>query len=163
MKRAALGLLTSAVVLASCLQKESPVEYNDRIVARMDGAIQAISGLEATFELAEPEKMDSAYRELIISLTESLQGVDSIGLFGEDSLLNAAAESSLKGHLEVAQELYPEYIALLKAPDSLFTSEQQTLAFQLKEQIDTKNAEVLQSFKKAQLAYGQAYKIVFEE
>jgi len=163
MKYLAIGVIASALFLASCLPKEDPVEYNDSIVSRIDGVIQAINGLESTFESYVPGEMDSAYQVLMLSLQESTQGVDSIGLLGNDSLLKKAAEATLLRHTSVARDLYPEYISLLKVPDSLFTPELQTRAFEVKEQIDRQNAEAQQLFTNAQTAFGKEYSVSFED
>lgn len=161
MKYFGISLIAATSFLTSCSPKEDPVEYNDRIVGRIDGAIQSINGLESTFESYIPEQMDSAYQVLMLSLQESVGAVDSIGPLGSDSLLRNAAESTLQQHLNVARDLYPEYISLLKVPDSLFTPELQTRAFELKDEIDTQNADAQQLFINAQATFGKEHNLLF--
>ncbi len=164
MKKVLYILPLIVLFITACESRsEKAAVYNDAIIDHQISIIEAFDRLDSSFNQYDADEMDYSYLMLEAEIKTGLRILDTIGGFGKDTLLLDAARDLFHFYDEMADKEYVELIDLLKIPDSLYTSEDQTHAFNLNANINMKFNEAHEQFISAQKHFGGQFNVEFDE
>lgn len=163
MKNYAFLLFLLFIGLASCTSRsDKAAAYNDSIIEKQSAVIIAFDKLDASMTDLDDEGMAADYLILRGRVKESIQMLDSLGPFQDDTALLEASKSLFNGYDQLMEVEYGELIDILDASDSVFSVETQQKAYQLQSEIFTKLKTLHSEFTEEQRAFGERYNVIFE-
>lgn len=142
---------------------QQAVDYNDAVVAQQKLIVKELNVLEEAFVNFNPADMDRAYSSASKQIDKSLDQVNKIAPFNDNSDLKEAAIKLFGVYKSVIKNEYAAIIALNKLPESRFGKAEEIKIKDISKTIDTKLNNALAEFSKQQAAFASKYNFELEQ
>jgi len=164
MKKTLIVLSLIAIFISACdSRSEKAADYNDTLIDHQISIIQAFDRLDSSFSEYDAGEMDYSYLMLEAEIKTGLRVLDTLGGFKSDTILSSSALELFEFYEKVADTEYVQLMELLNIPDSLYTSENQSEAFNIHATINNQFKEAHRNFIAAQKQFGKKFNVEFED
>lgn len=165
-----LLLLIGIVVAIQSCEKQSPVEYNNGIIAHQVKIVEKIDELKKAidnYNVLPPDvaidEMNIAYDKAVFQIDSGISFIQNVEDFkGDNSLKNGAGKLFIT-YKEIIEGEYKSIIELYKIPDAMFTTEDSEKLEVLSEESNKKLKTAYEDFIKVQKKFEADNNLKLEE
>ena len=164
MRHSLLLLLALVVVSTGCETRSAKaVRYNDAILNQQAQISLAFNAMDSALNTFDGREMEYAQKLLQAEVMKGQKLLDTIGTFRGDSSLLVASRSLFNFYETVAEDDYAELMHILSIPDSSYTRDHQTRAYELDSVIRVEFKVAHDAFVRKQQKFWNQYHIVASE
>jgi hypothetical protein len=152
-------LFFSAALLVSCGPTvKDAIKYSDNIETQNELVIGKLEELIDSYDEYIPEEMDNAYAAANTQVNESLDYINKMQPFGEDSTFKAGAQQLFKTYKSILDVEHKKIISLLKLPADKYGDEEIAEYAKLIETANQKADSELNRLIQVQESFAKKYK-----
>jgi len=156
--------LGSIFYFASCKEKLTPVEYNDKIVNEQVKIAKLMFDIPATIN--DPETTEITINKAIAQADSSIENLEKLGGYKGDNTFQQAAINLFKFYKEICQKDFREMFSLINQMKTQTEPDSQAVVNRIQEisqNIAEKEKSFDESFANAQKSFAEKYQLKLDE